>query len=125
MAHLLLVDDNVQLLGLYKMVLERAGHQVRTAETLGQAVELLRVTDPEIVVMDLRVPEMKDGLSLIRTVRDHTPVARQTPAKIVVISGWTEDLDETPERRSVDRVLQKPVRIELLLRSISELRLRS
>lgn len=121
MSYLLLVDDNIQILDLYKTVLERAGHQVRTAETPSQAAALMRTTDFEIVVMDLRVPKIEDGLSLIRTVKDHTPATRQTPAKILVISGWAEDLDETPEKRWVDCVLPKPVRLEVLLRSISEL----
>ena len=41
MSRLLLVDDNTQLLDFYKLVLEQAGHQVRTAETCGRAVQLL------------------------------------------------------------------------------------
>src|SRR5689334_15796902 len=121
MPYLLLVDDNVELLGLFKMVLERAGHRVRTAKTLGEAVEGLLATDPEIVVMDLRVPQMEDGLTLIRVVKDYAPATRLTRPKIVVISGWVEDLDGTPERNWVDCVLPKPVRFEALLRSISDL----
>jgi CheY-like chemotaxis protein len=121
MANLLLVDDNTQLLGLYKLVLEGAGHQVFIADNRAGAVGLLHETGPEIVIMDLRMPEMEDGLSLIRSVKDHTPADRAAPARIVVISGWAEDLLDTPEKAHVARVLSKPVRIEVLLRVISEL----
>jgi len=121
MAHLLLVDDNTQLLDLYKMVLELAGHHVLTADTCGAAVKLLHQTGPEIVVMDLRMPDMEDGLSLIRSVKDHMPDGRAAPARVVVMSGWVEDLTDTPERAHVDRVLSKPVRIEVLLQAISDL----
>lgn len=121
MSSLLLVDDNTQLLDFYKLVLEQAGHRVLTAESCSRAVELLAAADPEIVIMDLRVPEMADGLGLIRTLKDHVRPQGRTRVKVVVISGWTEDLFETPEKDSVDCVLSKPVRMETLLRSIARL----
>ncbi len=121
MCSLLLVDDNAQLLGFYKLVLEQAGHEVKTAETCSQAVALLDVTDPEIVIMDLRVPEVVDGLGLIRTLKDRARPQDGTRAKVIVISGWTGDLADRPERDSVDCVLPKPVRMETLLRSIARL----
>jgi DNA-binding response OmpR family regulator len=116
MCKLLLVDDNTQLLDFYSMVLEQAGHQVCVAETCRRAVTLVEESNPEIVIMDLRVPEMEDGLGLIRTLR-----ARAGTLKIIVTSGWTEDLTFTPEKDSVDCILPKPVRMEVLLQSISML----
>ena len=121
MSSLLLVDDNTQLLDFYKLVLEQAGHQVLTAETCSQAVALLAETDPEIVILDLRVPEMADGLGLIRALKDRVRPPGRTRAKVIVISGWIEDLFETAEKDSVDCVLSKPVRMETLLRSIARL----
>ena len=121
MCSLLLVDDNAQLLGFYKLVLEQAGHQVKTAETCSQAVALLDVTDPEIVIMDLRVPEVADGLGLIRALKDRARPQGGTRAKVIVISGWIGDLADRPERDSVDCVLPKPMRMEMLLRSIARL----
>jgi CheY-like chemotaxis protein len=121
MSSLLLVDDNTQLLDFYRLVLEQAGHQVRTAETCLQAVELLNTIDPEIVIMDLRMPEMGDGLGLIRTVRNHMRPEGKSPVKLVVISGWTQDLLDTPEKDAIDCLLPKPVRMEVLLRWISKL----
>jgi CheY-like chemotaxis protein len=123
MSSLLLVDDNTQILDFYRLVLEQAGHQVLTAETCDRAVALLAETDPEIVIMDLRVPDMADGLGLIRTLKDRVRPQGRTRAKVIVISGWTEDLFETPEKDSVDCVLSKPVRMEMLLRSIARLAL--
>jgi CheY-like chemotaxis protein len=121
MSSLLLVDDNSQLLTLYKLVLERGGHHVQTAATRGEAVALLDAADPEIVIMDLRLPEMEDGLGLIRTVKERTRAAGKAPARVVVTSGWTEDLAGTPEGQAVDCVLPKPVRMQVLLDSIAKL----
>lgn len=121
MSRLLLVDDNTQLLQFYKLVLEGAGHHVRTAALCSEAVRLLDEVDPEIVIIDLCLPEMKDGLGLIRAVKDHARPDGMPPAKVVVVSGWTDNLLNEPENKRVDRVLTKPMRLELLLRSISEL----
>jgi DNA-binding NtrC family response regulator len=121
MCRLLLVDDNVQLLNLYGMVLEEAGHQVRVAETCRRAVALFEESDPEMVIMDLRVPEMADGLGLIRWMKARTGELAASAFKIIVISGWTDDLTGAPEKDSVDCLLSKPVRMEVLLESISRL----
>jgi DNA-binding response OmpR family regulator len=120
MPNLLLVDDNTQLLSFYKLVLEQAGHHVSTAETCREALELVDLSHPEIVLIDLRLPELQDGLGLIRAVRDR---ARQPRTKMIVLSGWVEDLTGTPEERAVDCVLPKPVRMQVLLRLIAELAL--
>lgn len=121
MSRLLLVDDNTQLLEFIQLVLTEAGHQVSTADSCQAATQLLVEADPEIVIMDLRVPEMEDGLGLIRTLKNHQRPTGQRPLKVVVISGWTEDLLGAAENAWVDRVLPKPVRMAVLLRSISEL----
>jgi len=121
MSRLLLVDDDRQLLELYRLILEHAGYQVQTAETCRAAFLLLEQTDPEVVITDLRVPEMEDGLALIRTLKNHKRPPGMPPLKVIVISGWTEDLAAGVEREFVHRVLAKPVRMEILLRSIAEL----
>jgi CheY-like chemotaxis protein len=121
MSRLLLVDDDRQLLELYRLILEHAGHQVQAAETCRAALLLLAETDSEVVIMDLRVPEMEDGLALIRTLKNHKRPPGMPPLRVIVLSGWTEDLPAGVEREFVQRVLAKPVRIEVLLRSIAEL----
>ena len=121
MSRLLLVDDDRQLLGLYRLILEHAGHKVQAAETYRAALLILTQSDPEIVIMDLRVPEMEDGLALIRTLKNHKRPPGLAPLRVIVASGWTEDLPADVERESVDRVLAKPVRMEVLLSSIAEL----
>jgi len=104
-------------------VLEQAGHQVLTAETSGRAVKLLHPTDSEIVIMDLCLPELADGLGRIRRLKDRVRPEGRMRVKVIAISDWTEDLFETPEKDSVDCLLSKPVRMEMLLRSIARLAL--
>ena len=115
MARLLLVDDDPAQVSVWRLLLEAYGHQIETAETLPRAVEQLAAVEPDIVLMDLRLPELKDGLTLIRLAHE------TSTAKVVVLSGWPGDLQSLPERQFVDRVLAKPVRPNTLLRHIAEL----
>jgi CheY-like chemotaxis protein len=114
MCRLLLADDDVQQLGIRKLLLEAAGHEVAVAEDLPAARRLLEELRPDVLVMDLRLPKLKDGLSLIRSVDE-----QRLAAKIIVLSGWTEELCDLPEEKLVCRVLGKPIRNEHLLEAIS------
>ena len=115
MARVLLVDDDPAQITVWRLLLEAYGHQIDTAETLPRAVEQLAAVEPELLLMDLRLPELKDGLALIRQAHENSA------AKIVVMSGWPRDLENLPEQQFVDRVLAKPVRPNTVLRQITEL----
>jgi CheY-like chemotaxis protein len=110
----LIVDDDAQQLALRKLLLEAAGHQVAAAESAPEARRLLEELRPDLLLMDLRLPKLKDGLSLIRCIHE-----RRLQAKIIVLSGWTEDLCDLPEEKLVARVLGKPIRHEHLLEAIN------
>jgi DNA-binding response OmpR family regulator len=114
MARLLLVDDDTAGLELRKLILEREGHQVSAAADIAAARSLFSETNPDSVVLDLRLPETEDGLALIREFRAAAPAVR-----IVVLSGWTPDLDGKPEAQMVDQLLAKPVRSALLVSAVA------
>jgi CheY-like chemotaxis protein len=114
MARLLFVDDDPAQTNVWRLLLETAGHQFAAATTLSEAFDRLAAA-PDVLIMDLRLPEVKDGLLLIRTAAECAPV------KIVVLSGWPEDLERKPEAKLVARVLVKPARPPALLRAIAEL----
>jgi CheY-like chemotaxis protein len=115
MCRLLLADDDVQQLGIRKLLLEAAGHQVTVVEDAPGARRLLLETRPDVMVMDLRLPKLKDGLSLIQCVEQ-----LRLAVKIIVLSGWTEELLDLPEEKLVARILGKPIRNEHLLEAIDQ-----
>jgi DNA-binding response OmpR family regulator len=114
MARLLLVDDDTVGLGLRKLILEREGHRVSTAADVTAARSLFFDTRPDTVVLDLRLPESEDGLALVREFR-----AASSDVRIVVLSGWTPDLDGKPEAGMVDELLSKPVRSARLVSAVA------
>lgn len=107
---ILLVDDDPDQLELRRLIFEREGYEAPTAATIEDAVRAFRESKPEAVLMDLRLPDVERGLQLIRALRN---IDSTTP--ICVLSGWTPDLEAAPERKLVQRVLQKPVRSETLV----------
>jgi two-component system, chemotaxis family, CheB/CheR fusion protein len=114
MARLLLVDDDPGQIQCWRLLLENSGHRIETAGTLAHAMEELSSGAPDVLVMDLRLPDLKDGLALIRR------AGERASTRIVVLSGWPQDLESLPERKLVQRVLAKPVKLPALLRAISE-----
>jgi CheY-like chemotaxis protein len=114
MYRLLIADDDALQLGIRKLLLEAAGHEVAIAQDEPQALRLLEELRPDVLVMDLRLPKLKDGLSLIRYVDQ-----QRLAAKIIVLSGWTEELCDLPEEKLVCCVLGKPIRNDRLLEAIN------
>ena len=115
MARVLLVDDDAAGLDLRKVILEREGHQVSMASEPATAHALFAETQPESVVLDLRLPEAKDGLALIREFRDAAPDVR-----IIVLAGWPLDLEGTAEAQMVNLMLAKPIRTATLVNALAE-----
>ena len=103
MAKVLLVDDDAPALELRKIILEREGHQVSTAGDPVRARKLFADFHPVCIVMDLRLPEPADGLSLIRDFR-----SASSSVRIITLCGWPPDIEGTPESQMVDVVLAKP-----------------
>jgi CheY-like chemotaxis protein len=113
MCSVLIVDDDAQQLAIRKLLLEAAGHAVTVADGMPSAARQLEEQKPDLLLMDLRLPKFADGLCLIRMASEGFPAA-----KIIVLSGWTEDLCDLPEEKLVSRVLEKPIRHEQLLAAI-------
>jgi CheY-like chemotaxis protein len=119
MARLLVVDDDPAQIKIWRLLLEASGHEVESAESLEEAVAQLAAVEPDVLIMDLRLPELKEGLVLIRQ------ASERKATKTLVMSGWPRDLETLPEGKLVSRVLAKPVRPATLLRTITEVTTRS
>jgi DNA-binding response OmpR family regulator len=114
MARILLVEDDLVQLDMWRVLLERSGHQVTAAASRQDAVSLLVSEPPEIMVMDWGLPQPEDGRKLLAETRRVAPGVR-----IVVLTGW--NWDHLSEDTAVDEVLGKPVRVEQLLEALKRL----
>ena len=72
MADLLIVDDELGMRQFLTHLFQREGHSVRVAENGKTAMELLREKPADLVLSDIRMPDM-GGIELLRAARDFNP----------------------------------------------------
>ena len=84
---ILLVEDDRSIANLVQAVLEANGYQVLCAGQCGQGILMLSSHVPDLVVLDLGLPDM-DGEELIRVVRKNSVVP------IIVLSARSEERDK-------------------------------
>jgi CheY-like chemotaxis protein len=116
MSRILVVDDDPDQLEMRRLILEHAGHAVASARTAEEARrEFVRIA-PELLVMDLRLERVGDGIELVREFRGQDPAVR-----VIIVSGWPGDLADTPDAVKVDAIVPKPARTERLLSAVAKL----
>ncbi|MCD4664648.1 MAG: response regulator [Bacteroidales bacterium] len=81
MAHILVVDDDIDIRLMLKKMLERENHNVSLAENGIAAIKLIEEKQPDILITDLIMPE-KEGIEIILEVRKKYP-----HIKVIAISG--------------------------------------
>ena len=84
---ILVVEDDRRIANFVQTVLETNGYQVLTAERCRQGILMLSSHVPDLVVLDLGLPDM-DGVEFIRIVRQSSVVP------IIVLSARTEEFDK-------------------------------
>jgi two-component system response regulator PilR (NtrC family) len=72
MANLLIVDDELGMRQFLTHLLEREGHNVRVADGGRQAMALLRQEPADLIISDIRMPDM-NGIELLRAARELLP----------------------------------------------------
>ena len=107
----LVVEDDREIRALMQSSLSVEGFEVQTAVSLSEAAALLRHQPPDVIVLDLGLPD-GDGAALVREVRRHhaTPI-------IVVSARHQEDQKIRLLDAGADDYLTKPFSVgELLAR---------
>ena len=88
----LIIDDNANNLLLEKDLLETAGLEVVTAENAGSGIALARKEMPDIIIMDMRLPDMR-GSEAARILLQYDET-RDIPIVFVTASVLAEGIEE-------------------------------
>ena len=106
---ILAVDDEQRLLKFVAYNLESEGYKVLTATDGQQALELVRTHKPDLVLLDLMMPEM-DGFAVCQSIRQFSAVP------IIILTARGQDQDKIRGfDLGADDYLTKPFSVEELL----------
>lgn len=119
-AEVLVVEDENDVRGLVRVLLERAGHTVVEAATGLEALRHLETSAPDLVVLDVAMPEL-DGWQTLERIRDLSDVP------VLMLTARAGELDKVRGLRGgADDYVTKPfgrqellARVEALLRRTS------
>uniref|UniRef100_A0A7C4VZX1 histidine kinase n=1 Tax=Desulfatirhabdium butyrativorans TaxID=340467 RepID=A0A7C4VZX1_9BACT len=109
MHHILLIDDEPDILRVLAMSLRVDGHTVHTAASGEEGIELFLKHRPEIVITDIRMPGM-DGIEVLKRVR-----SLSDRVEVIIVTGHG-DVDVAIEalKYGASDFINKPVRDEAL-----------
>jgi len=113
-TRILVVDDEHDVVTFCRRVLERSGYVVLTATEPERALELLRETDVDLLITDLKMPSMS-GVELIEMARQHKPDLIS-----VVITGYADTIEIAVHALRVGArdFLAKPFTIQELCQAV-------
>lgn len=107
---ILIVEDNEDNQDLMRFLLERAGYEVTTVENGLQGIETARRDLPDIILMDLSLPEL-DGWSAAREIKAD-PVLAKIPLIAVTAHTLAGDRRKALEA-GFDTYISKPINIHM------------
>ena len=112
----LLVDDNDDARELLAGLLELQGYRIEAAGEAVGALEIAVRFQPQVVVLDLGLPEV-DGWELARRLRQINGLGQ---VRIIALTGYGSEVDRERSREAgIDVHLLKPVEISQLTRLFS------
>lgn len=108
----LVVDDNQDAADSLAMMLNMAGHEVRTLYAAREAIDLAREWRPHAMLLDIGLPDI-DGYALARQLRKE-PALRST--RLAAITGYGQPADRARSREAgFNDHLVKPVDLDRVL----------
>lgn len=114
---ILIADDDPEVLHFSRQRVEKQGFTVFTAANVAVALKILKENKPDIVVLDLAMPEHMEGLEVLKFIRNN-----QLPTKCIIAT-----VTDTDEELAIvnalkpENTLTKPFSLEKLTAQINAL----
>ena len=115
---ILLVDDEPDILEIISYSLENEGYSVYKAKNGLQAIEIAKKVTPDLIIMDLMMPEM-NGVEACEQIRKSTKLNNVI---ITFLSARSEDFSQIAGfDAGADDYITKPIRPKVLLSKVKSL----
>ncbi|GKT09663.1 PAS domain-containing hybrid sensor histidine kinase/response regulator [Desulforhabdus sp. TSK] len=114
--HVLVVDDEEEILGILRDMIQLKGHRVTAMSDGKKALEVIREGEFDLILTDLGMPDIS-GWEIARQAK-----ARNPKVPVILITGWGAQYeDEDLTERGVDLVLSKPFSWDRLLEAMAKM----
>jgi CheY-like chemotaxis protein len=120
----LIVDDDKEFVKLYSLFLRNSGLEVAAAYSAAEALDALRASSPDVVVLDVMMEHFDSGFNVSKNIKEEYPTL---PIILMTAIGEETGMDfhpKTDEERELmhaDAFLDKAASPEMLLEKIVEL----
>lgn len=109
MIAILVIDDEVPTLAMFRLILEADGYAVLTAENGEEGLRIFEEKRPAIVITDIKMPGM-DGLEVLKQIKSAAP-----ETEVIVITGHGDvELAKSSTELEACYFISKPIQIETL-----------
>lgn len=114
----LVIDDDEGVVKIVQILLEDHGYEVQAATTAHEGLAALRRWQPDLVFLDIYMPNM-NGFDLLAYLRKDTSV--KPPRVIMLTSADTIKSTEMAFGLGADAYLMKPIKPDRILAKVKEL----
>ncbi len=120
MLKVLLVDDDPAMIEVSRIILEKEGYEVISANDKDTGLRMVEEEHPDIMVLDVMMKELDDGIVMVRDLR-----ARGDQTPIIMLTGLGKatgmKFDEASNQLQVDEYFEKPVEPHKLISAVKKL----
>src|SRR5262245_40117000 len=124
-ASVFIVEDDEEFAQLMKMRIESLGHRVLATTNGDEAFDLIRNSIPDIVILDIFLPDM-DGLTILKRLKSPIDIDTGQPSvtkdiPVLIITGKAPMIENMTRIEGAADFFVKPVNVERLISRISQL----
>lgn len=120
MLKVLLVDDDPAMIEVSRIILEKEGYEVISANDKDNGLRMVEEERPDIMVLDVMMKELDDGIVMVRELR-----ARGVQTPIIMLTGLGKatcmKFVDTDGQLQVNEYFEKPVEPQKLIDAIKKL----
>lgn len=115
MSSILIVEDNEKNMKLVRDILRHQGHRTLEAVTAEQGIRLAREHRPDLVLMDIQLPDV-DGVTALRRMREDAVL--DTMPVLAVSASAMPDEQQKIVASGFDACITKPIALKPFLEAV-------
>lgn len=116
-SKVLVVDDEEEILYLTRVTLKKAGHEVITAASGEECLEVLKTEKPDLILMDIMMPGL-DGFDTCKIIKEDKKNS-SIPIAMLTVKSSDRDRLRSLEDCAADWHISKPVDAEKLVELVN------